>query len=124
MTCLVARTVCFSKRGAVYNKKRILMKIKLTRPNNAPNFYFEVRPVETNDGRSVFVQSDWEYPGIASTFGWSPSQVAHSSCPHDSTDGTVACRACGIKAEKFIAHAYDFLCENEGAIADDPGYFD
>ena len=29
----------------------------------------------SDDGRSILVQTDWDYPGTASSFGWSLSEV-------------------------------------------------
>jgi hypothetical protein len=43
-------------------------------PEGSPNFCFGLYDVET--GESVeFVQSDWDYPGLASLFGWSVAHV-------------------------------------------------
>ena len=36
------------------------------------------------DGQEYLIQTDWDYPGIASTFGWTP-------CRCEATDGTVSC---------------------------------
>jgi len=40
--------------------------------------------LRAEDGRDVLVQTDWDFPGVASTFGW-------SACPCGATDGTVDC---------------------------------
>lgn len=124
--------------------------------------------IVADDGRKVLIQTDWDYPGTASTFGWSlrnvqtiqredfdyqaecgvfachdchkvfyPMELESGQCPicdgkveqyhpceHDSTDGTVKCRQCGIDAGTFISHAGDWLSDNDGAMADDPGYFE
>lgn len=45
-----------------------------------------------------------------------------SPCDHSSTDGTVDC-SCGVTASQFIAAAGEWLRNNDGAEADDPGYF-
>ena len=37
------------------------------------------------DGREVIFQSDWDYPGLASHFGYVP-------CECGTTDGTVCCQ--------------------------------
>lgn len=100
------------------------MRIILSRCNH-PNFCFEILPAE-GKREGVFVQSDWDYPGVASTFGWSLRSVQRESgpkCCHYGTDGTVACPDCGMLAGDFIRAAYDYLCDNDGAEADDPGYF-
>lgn len=48
----------------------------------------------------------------------------NSVCDHSSTDGTVDCKECGITANQFIVAALNFLHENDGETADDPGYFE
>lgn len=96
------------------------------------------------DGRSILVQVDTDYPGVASTFGWSPDHVQACPdcgqvqqrgyvceecgapmryCPHDGTDGTVDCPDCGIPSTDFIGAAREYLADHDGAMADDPGYF-
>ena len=108
-----------------------------------------------DDGRSVLVQIDWDFPGVAQTFGWNLRSVqretcdqcgeemswsigvdgaaCHGLCPecgddepcdHDGTDGTIDCPACGMSATAFISAACDWLDDNDGATAEDPGYFD
>lgn len=80
-------------------------------------------------GRSILIQTDWDYPGTASTFGWDISSVQDAEreqftpCRHQETDGTVDCKECGIKAGTFIAAAVDWLADNDGAQVEDPGYF-
>lgn len=88
------------------------------------------------DGRSILIQTDWDYPGTARTFGWTLDTVQRKPteqeeengadvphCDHDGTDGTVDCKECGCTAGDFISAAYDWLADNDGATADDPGYF-
>jgi len=76
---------------------------------------------------SLYVSTDYDYPGVASTFGWSvrevPGTIGRFTCTHDGTDGTIDCPACGITASRFIAEARSYLDEHIGATADDPGYF-
>ena len=89
--------------------------------------------IVADDGRTILIQTDWDYPGTASTFGWSVScvqdnldedgNVEAELCDHSSTDGTVDCRKCGCKASQFIKSAGEWLADNDGATADDPGYF-
>lgn len=55
-----------------------------------------IRNLETNE--SLLIQSDWDYPGVARTFGWSGE------------DGE-------------ITEAQLWLDEHIGDTADDPGYF-
>lgn len=81
---------------------------------------FAIVDVET--GAEKTVQVDFDYPGIASSFGWSPEPV--NGCRHEGTDGTVACPWCGKTATEFITEAYNFLADNDGAEVEDPGYFD
>ncbi len=103
------------------------------------------------NGRSVLIQTDYDYPGVASTFGWSMRSIqrcvacgelhtvtgcdtkrwacldcndlVHPICDHRGTDGTVVCPDCGIGPDVFIASAGEYLSDNDGAEADDPGYF-
>lgn len=126
-------------------------------------------------GESILVQTDWDYPSIARTFGWDMREVqreareermedaravlhetketasrvinalspeyatayadviaarraftvaaANLACEHPHTDGTVRCPDCGISQSDFISAAYDWLVTNDGATAEDPGYF-
>lgn len=67
-------------------------------------------------GRDFLVQIDFDRCGIASDFGWVP-------CPFcSSTDGTVDCKHRKVGA--MIQSATNFLDDNIGNIAEDPGYFD
>jgi hypothetical protein len=70
--------------------------------------------VVCEDGGDLLVQTDWDYPGLASTFGWSP-------CPCGETDGTVDCPH--RSADEMIAEAREFLRAHAGDTVDDPGYF-
>lgn len=68
------------------------------------------------DGESILVQTDWDYPGVAMNLGWCP-------CPKClNTDGTVDCKH--KKAGEMIAEAAEFLDDHIGDIFEDPGYFD
>lgn len=78
------------------------------------------------DGRSYLPQPDFEYPSVARDFGWDMTKVRRKGqrrCQHGSTDGTVPCKECGLKAGDFIAAAFDWLVANHGVTAEDPGYF-
>lgn len=118
---------------------------------NAPCCPGEIIDDET--GRTLLIQTDWDYPGTASSFGWSLQAVQRCPacgsldcevnqetgvlycqetdcrvieghvCRHDGTDGTVDCPDCEVTASDFISAAYDWLRDNDGATADDPGYF-
>jgi hypothetical protein len=71
--------------------------------------------VVAEDGQDILIQTDFDLPGIASTFGWSP-------CDCGTTDGTVDC---GHKtASQMIAEAQAFLDDNIGESVEDPGYFE
>lgn len=103
--------------------------------------------IVAEDGRTILIQTDWDYPGVASSFGWSVAHVQkcpdcggsavgpnighcqecdhawEEPCRHESTDGTVDCGECGVTAAQFIEAAREWLDDNDGAEADDPGYF-
>lgn len=92
--------------------------------------------IVADDGRTLLIQTDWDYPSVASTFGWNMMDVqkwpnedelrknTFEPCYHEATDGTIPCKECGVTASEFISAAYDWLCNNDGATADDPGYFE
>ena len=71
--------------------------------------------LEADDGRDVLIQTDWDYPAVASVFGWSP-------CSCGKTDGTVDCPH--RTASEMIAEAREFLSAHVGDTAEDPGYFE
>lgn len=82
--------------------------------------------IVTEDDRTLLIQSDWDFPGVASTFGWSCRRVQIRpgfDCDHRGTDGTVTCPDCYVSAARFIEDARVWLEEHDGATADDPGYF-
>jgi hypothetical protein len=111
---------------------------------NAPCCPGEI--IDEQTGRTILIQTDWDYPGVASSFGWSVQRVQRCPecggpavgpnighcqdcdhawepcCGHPETDGTVDC-PCGVTASDFISAAADWLRENDGATAEDPGYF-
>lgn len=66
------------------------------------------------DGQELLVQSDWDFPGIANSFGWTP-------CICGATDGTVACAHKPVS--EMIAEAQAFLNDHIGDEAQDLGYF-
>ena len=70
---------------------------------------------EVESGEVIMIQPDWDFPGVASTFGW-------SAC-HGETDGTVTCPVCGSNVSEMIADAIKWLDEHVGDVVDDPGYF-
>ena len=64
--------------------------------------------------KTVLIQTDWEYPSLASTFGF-------VTCWCGETDGTENCPH--RTAVEMITAAADFLREHIDAVAEDPGYF-
>jgi hypothetical protein len=66
------------------------------------------------DGRDVLIQTDGDFPGVASSFGWVP-------CPCGRTDGTVNCPHKAASA--MIAEAAQYLDDHVGESVEDPGYF-
>lgn len=108
------------------------------------------------DGRSYLVQTYWDYPGVAGSFGWSTRCVQRCLackhvqtlaagdqllgtlavltcegcgeefplCHHSGTDGTVECPECLCPGTVFIGEAGSWLRANDGATAEDPGYFE
>ena len=84
------------------------MRGMLTQPYNAPHFCFEVMEADRrkkNPESLLFVQSDWEYAGLACAFGWVP-------CECGFTDGTVNCKHKTVS--EMLADAYDFLMQHVG----------
>lgn len=80
------------------------------------------------DSRELLIDTDWDYPGVASAFGWSPvcaQVIEKGTCNHSSTDGTVKCQECGAGPSLFIDSAHAFLNEasDNGTEVEDPGYF-
>lgn len=96
---------------------------------NAPCCPGEI--IDDDTGRTIPVQTDWGYPGVAGSFGWSLRVVqrnkldcdSYEICGHSGTDGTIDCPECGITVGEFIEAAREWLEDNDGATADDPGYF-
>ena len=70
--------------------------------------------VNDETGEDVLIQTDWDYPGVASSFGFVP-------CDCGETDGTVDCSH--KTASDMIQSAAAYLDENIGESVDDPGYF-
>jgi len=73
--------------------------------------------IRNYDGRYHLIQTDYDYAGIASTFGWR----GHT---HGETDGTIDCPVCGRKVGTMLASAQNYLDNNVGKMVPDPGYFD
>ena len=82
------------------------MKVQLIQsPEGAPNICFGVYDMEGPEGCVYFVQSDWDYAGLASRLGWVP-------CDCGETDGTVPCKH--KTTGEMLASAYDWLSEHDG----------
>ena len=72
-----------------------------------------------NESDTILIQVDWDYPSVASAFGWV------NPCTCGSSDGTVDCKTCGLTAGDMIQSAMEYLDDNADYItAEDPGYFD
>lgn len=111
------------------------MKIKLiANPDDAPNCV-KIAKIHSNGKPVVYdgeadtelVQQDWDWPGVAASFGWSPMYVRNVSvptCNHTETDGTIPCPSCHLSAGAFIEAARIWIDNNDGATTDDPGYFE
>lgn len=72
--------------------------------------------IERDDGQEIPIQTDWDFPGLASAFGFIP-------CWCGMTDGTIPCEH--KKPEEMISAAGDYLDDvvNMEKWAEDPGYF-
>jgi len=70
------------------------------------------------DDRTVYFQCDFDYCGLARTFGWIPC----AEC--DLTDGTVKCAHRTVSEMIQEATAYLDECSDNGKQAEDPGYFE
>ena|GEM_PF-2289199 len=97
----------------------------MTRITVEPNWHgqgylgFLVR--NDQDERTIFVQTDWDFPGWASCFGW-------VACECGATDGATECRSCRRYPGEMIAEAKEFLYgvhdrDEEDQWVNDPGYF-
>lgn len=65
------------------------------------------------DDKTVLFQADWDYPSLASNFGW-------VACECGETDGTIDCPH--KTASRMIAEAEEFLDAHVGDVILDPGY--
>ncbi|HOF89044.1 MAG TPA: hypothetical protein PLZ36_13220 [Armatimonadota bacterium] len=76
--------------------------------------------IQHDDGRELLIQSDWDFPGLAMTFGWTPCRRCRRSCK-GATDGTIACPR--RSAFEHILDAQAWLDTHIGKRVTDPGYF-
>jgi hypothetical protein len=84
------------------------MRIRLE--TGQPSCYLVV----AENGQSILIQNDTDFPGVATSFGW-------IACHCGETDGTIDCPH--ASTAEFISAARGFLDERIGAVTDDPGYF-
>jgi hypothetical protein len=70
--------------------------------------------LESESGESRLIQQDWDFPRIASAFGWTP-------CSCGATDGTIECEHRSVS--DMVWDAYEFLNGRVGDTIEDPGYF-
>lgn len=87
----------------------------------APNSYIVCKVVDGkydpyNQDMTRLVQVDYDFPGLASTFGFIPCRKCNF------TDGTISCKHHTVT--DMISRARQFLDNSIGIIVDDPGYFD
>lgn len=85
--------------------------IQLGQPTDVPGC---LAVIVNEENECILVQSDWDWPGIASTFGWVP-------CPCGETDGTIDCKH--RKASEMIQEAGRWIQDHYGEVVEDPGYF-
>ena len=83
-----------------------------------------------SDGRIVKVETDWQFPAIASLLGWNPCMNCQQDCRYE-TDGTIGCVALSafdhildaqIYLDRCIGqhipdtnHVFDYLVEDNDA---------
>jgi hypothetical protein len=111
------------------------MKITLdTNPSDAPCCIKLI----AEDGSDMIIQTDYDWPGIASSFGWSTrhcngkstltfrsdSNVEDMCNGTPYTDGTVDCPRCNKPAREFIQEAREYIDDHDGDSIEDPGYYD
>jgi len=81
-----------------------------------------------DDKTTMLVQTDWDYPGVARSFGWNAVagnfKTGDEDCNHETTDGTVTCKGCGKTSTDFISEAADYLDAHLGMVIDAPEYFE
>lgn len=66
------------------------------------------------DGRDLLFQTDWDFPGLASMFGF-------VACECGKTDGTISCQH--KTASQMISEAREFLDDHIGDEIDASDYF-
>ena len=78
----------------------------ITTSDYAPCCYLIVESgySETDEAHTVLIQTDWDYPGLATAIGWIPCDCKYANL----TDGTVDC-GCGKTASQMIAEAGNWI---------------
>jgi hypothetical protein len=94
--------------------KKLTGKIMLCEPDNAPCCIAEIVNCD-NESETLLIQTDWDWPGVASTFGWRACRKCSD------TDGTVDCAH--KTASRMIQEAGKFIESHYGKRVSDPGYF-
>ena len=80
----------------------------------------EYRIINEDTGEHILIQTDWDYPGLASSFGWSPCTHCRQGC-RGRTDGTVDCAKRSVG--QHLTSAVKYLDAHIGDSINDPGYF-
>ena len=70
--------------------------------------------LRSDTGKDMAIQDDWNFPGVASAFGF-------VACECGETDGTVDCAH--KTADDMIQAAAEWLDAHEGEWVEDLGYF-
>lgn len=89
-------------------------------PSYAPSSYLLCRVDENgewntrDDENTILVQLDYDFCGIASSFGWEP-------CECGSTDGTIDCEH--KTASQMIGEATEYLDDHIGTVIEDNSYY-
>ena len=91
------------------------MKIKIALLPGDVGGTYRVATVSKRYYRDRFVQTDWDYPATAALFGHTPRH--NRGCRQSkSTDGTVACRGCGLTATECVTQAAEYLDAHIGRV--------
>jgi len=88
---------------------------------DAGQFGWDYLLVNEETGEDILIQTDWDYPGVASYLGW--QHICPDGEAHGETDGTVDCPVCGESSSDMIGEAGEFLDDHIGDTFEDPGYF-
>lgn len=79
------------------------------------NCYIRVFDTETNE--DTLVQVDYDYPGLASTFGWSVSSVQPTppdECPHGEEDWRTCAKCAGDFGKPLLERTGGGPCDHSG----------